>query len=275
MKLSIVMSVALLVSMRPAVGAEEDIAREVQRVFEEKCAVCHGPDVPKPKGRFGYVLDLKRLRADPEKVIPSEPDQSELWNLVQRNEMPPKKSPHGALSLEQKEIIRKWIEAGAPVIADQPEQPPVVPADPPWFDRTIAWLGKFHLLVLHFPIALIVAAALAEVWSIWRRRTFPYEPARFCLWLAGLMAVPTAALGWLFAAAGNGATSPRLLMAHRWFGTSTAVLLVITAICAERDVRRGVRSRYVWLLLGCGVLMTAITAHLGGLLANGADFFDY
>jgi mono/diheme cytochrome c family protein len=89
-------------------------AAEVRGVFTAKCAGCHGPDLPKPKGRFGYVLDLRRLATDPEKVIPGRPAESELWALVEHDEMPPPDSPHGPLSPAQKEVIRTWIAAGAP-----------------------------------------------------------------------------------------------------------------------------------------------------------------
>jgi hypothetical protein len=65
-------------------------------------------------GRFGYVLDLKRLAADREKVIPGRPAESELWALVEHDEMPPSDSPHGPLTPSQKETIRDWIAAGSP-----------------------------------------------------------------------------------------------------------------------------------------------------------------
>src|ERR1700678_3903139 len=67
----------------------QDLGAEVRGVFAAKCAGCHGPDLAKPKGRFGYVLDLRRMAGNPEMVIPLRPDESELWVLVQRNEMPP------------------------------------------------------------------------------------------------------------------------------------------------------------------------------------------
>ena len=95
-------------------AAPRDIGREVLMVFSAKCAVCHGPDLPKPKGRFGYVLNLQRLAGDTEKVIPPNPQESELWGLVERSEMPPAESPRGPLTNEQKEVIRTWIAAGAP-----------------------------------------------------------------------------------------------------------------------------------------------------------------
>lgn len=283
-------SVALLVGLQPEVvraqpaHSTQDIGYEVRRVFAAKCAGCHGPDLPKPKGRFGYVLDLGRMRENPEIVIPSRPDESELWVLVQRHEMPPPDSPHGSLTHAQKEIIREWIAAGAPDASPgASDSPPAVrseqtaPAslEATSADRLLRWLGKFHLLLLHFPIALVLAAGLGEVWSVWQRNPIPSESVRFCLWLGALAAVPTAVLGWLFAAAGNGVGSPQLLTAHRWLGTTAAAWLVITAVCAERDARRKVRSRRVRLLLTAGVLIAALTAHLGGLLARGQDFFTY
>jgi uncharacterized membrane protein len=198
--------------------------------------------------------------------------------------MPPSDSPSGALTLKEKEVIRNWIAAGAPDVSPvaqdpspsvRPEPTGPAPMEMTSAERLLRWLGKFHLLLLHFPIALVLAAGVGEVWSVWRRNLIPSEVVRFCLWLGALAAIPTVGLGWLFAAAGNGVGSPQLLMAHRWLGTTAGVWLILTAACAERDARLGVRSRSVWLLLTCGVLITTLAAHLGGLLDRGGDFFTY
>ncbi len=124
-------------------------------------------------------------------------------------------------------------------------------------------------------MAARVVAGIGETWTIWQRGALPSELVRFCLCLAAIAAGPTAGLGWLFGAAGNGAGSPQLLMFHRWLGTAAAVWLTITALYCERDARLGQRSRCVRLLLIGGILITALTAHLGGLLAHGEDFFTY
>jgi mono/diheme cytochrome c family protein/uncharacterized membrane protein len=261
-----------------------DIGGEVRRVFASKCANCHGLDLAKPKGRFGYVLDLQRVAGNPELVIPQRPTESELWILIERNEMPPANSPRGALRPEQKEIVRTWILAGAPdaspdSVASSPsvqsELDVLEPVEIGRVDRIIRWLGKFHLVLLHFPIALILAAGLGETWSWWQRNPVPSGSVRFCLWLGALAAIPTAGLGWLFAMAGNGVDSPLLLTAHRWLGTTAAVWLLITLFVAERDARRGRRSRSGVFLLAFGVLLIALAAHLGGLLGRGEDFFAY
>jgi uncharacterized membrane protein/mono/diheme cytochrome c family protein len=266
-----------------AVRSPRDIGGEVRNVFAAKCAACHGPDVAKPKGRFGYILDLRRIAANPELVIPLRPSESELWELVQHDEMPPADSAHGALTPLEKEIIRSWIAAGAPDASPAASEPsgsasestPTPPLELTSADRAIRLLGKFHLLLLHFPIALVFAAGLGEAWSTWQGSPRPSGAVRFCLYLGALVAIPTACLGWLFAAAGNGVGSPGILTAHRWLGTAAAVWLVITAACIKEDDRSGVRTRRSQFLLAFAVLLTAIAAHLGGLLSRGQDFFRY
>src|SRR5579862_2856562 len=89
----------------PASDHDLDLASETLAVFSAKCAGCHGPNLAKPKGRFGYVLELARVAGNPEMVVPSSPEESELWELVRRGEMPPEESPTGPLSNAEKEII--------------------------------------------------------------------------------------------------------------------------------------------------------------------------
>jgi mono/diheme cytochrome c family protein len=99
----------------PAIAQEQSgLAAKTLAVFSAKCAGCHGPNVPKPKGRFGYVLDLARVAANREMIVPFSPDESELWQLVRRGEMPPSDAPSTGLAADQKDVIRSWIAAGAP-----------------------------------------------------------------------------------------------------------------------------------------------------------------
>jgi mono/diheme cytochrome c family protein len=99
----------------PIIAEEQsDLAAKTLAVFSAQCAGCHGPALPKPKGRFGYVLDLARVAANREMVVPFSPDESELWQLVRSGEMPPSDAPSRGLTADQKEVIRSWIAAGAP-----------------------------------------------------------------------------------------------------------------------------------------------------------------
>jgi uncharacterized membrane protein/mono/diheme cytochrome c family protein len=266
-------------------GADgRDLAAEVRSVFSAKCAGCHGPSLAKPKGRFGYVLDLARVAGNREMVVPSAPDESELWELVRRNEMPPDDSPSGPLTQEQKEVIRAWIKAGAPpavagatratsdpelqqgTAAASPQSPAV---------RALRWLGRFHILVVHFPIALLLAAAAGEVWFARGGNRTPAPAVRFCVLLGTAGAVAAAALGWLHAWAGNGAGAPAVLGLHRWLGTATAVWAVGTVLLSEWDEWRGTRSPWFRLSLLVGALLVGAAAHFGGVLVHGDDFLTF
>jgi hypothetical protein len=271
----------------PAPGAERDLAAAVRSVFSARCALCHGPHLARPKGRFGYVLDLPRLAANPAMVVPFSPNQSALWALVRNKEMPPSGSPSGPLTAKEKETIRAWIAAGAPAGGSpsaRATSPPTTrpehgdagpPPAPRAVGRALRWLGKFHLLLLHFPIALLAAAAAGEVWCGWRGARAPSPAVRFCLCLGAAAAVFAAALGWLHALDGHGAGSPRLLALHRWLGTAGGLWAVAAAVLSERDARRGVRSWGVRVIVLGGALLVAQTGHFGGLLAHGEGFFDW
>src|SRR5687767_14716396 len=83
----------LLLAMRAPAGEptrEERlrVAQTVHDIFEAKCLDCHGPELPRPKGKFGYVLDLQRMADNPEYVTRGEPDKSELYKMVANDEMP-------------------------------------------------------------------------------------------------------------------------------------------------------------------------------------------
>ncbi len=106
--------VGFLVGGAQSTPQAKNPAEEARAIFKAKCASCHGPDLERPKGRFGYVLDLGKIAANPEMVIPGRPAESELWALVEHDEMPPPDSPHGPLTPVQKETLRNWIAVGAP-----------------------------------------------------------------------------------------------------------------------------------------------------------------
>ncbi len=256
-----------------------DLASEVRRVFAARCAGCHGSDLARPRGRFGYVLDLARVAANREMVVPGQPAESELWVMVERGEMPPEDAPTGSLTAPQKEVIRAWIAAGAPAGSEPAPAPRPEPAAPvvtaPASGHLLHWVGRFHVVFVHFPIALLIAAAVGECWSMVRNTRVPWAPVDFCIVLGAFCAVITVALGWLHASGGHGISLPHLLALHRWLGTSMALGAVLTAASSAWDIRRGVRSWYTRGLVLSGALLIGLVAHFGGLLVHGEDFFDW
>ncbi|HQU44592.1 MAG TPA: hypothetical protein PK867_17365, partial [Pirellulales bacterium] len=261
-------------------SGQRDLAREVQAVFQAKCAECHGSQVREPKGDFGYVLDLKRLATVPEKIVPYKPEESQLWRLVDEDEMPPEEAKAGPLTKEQKRIIHDWIAAGAPITPTRHQDPSATSkatesvTAPITEKHLLDWLGKLHVVVIHFPIALLLAAAAGEAWFAWRAPQ-PASCVRFCVLSGAISAVVAAALGWLHAASGYGSGSPLILTWHRWLGTATAGAAVVLAVVSEIDTHRGVRSWRFRFLLLLVALLVGVAGHFGGLLVYGVDYFDW
>ena len=95
-----------------------EIAKQVKSVFKNKCAKCHGPEGvrtwKKPNADFDYVLDLKKLGANPEMIVRGDPNESKLFMAVDDDIMPNEEEGEDPLPAKEKEIIRRWILIGAP-----------------------------------------------------------------------------------------------------------------------------------------------------------------
>lgn len=132
----------------------------------------------------------------------------------------------------------------------------------------IYFLGRFHVLALHLPIALIVVGVLLD-WVARRDRHRQLSAAAPFLWgAAALSAVLTVALGYMHFAEG-GFTGPTA-SAHRFFGTTVAVLCVtIWWLSARRPMLYRTINVVTGLVL---LLLVTMTGHLGGNLTHGESF---
>ena len=250
-------------------------ARLAAAVFAAKCVDCHGPDLARLDGHFGYVLDLHRLQNTPRLVVPFDAPGSKLWRMVNNGVMPPADATAGRLTLEQKHTIRQWIEVGAPDTAAA--QSPVAASIASPILRMnhrsspralLRWLGQWHVVVVHFPIALLLTAAAVELWGAWRQFPRPQQATRVCVAVGVAGAVSAATLGWM-QAAGAGFASTALFEAHRWIGTATGVCAVGIAVAGELAMRRPRWSKLFRGLLLIGALLVGIAGHLGGIIVHG------
>jgi uncharacterized membrane protein len=130
------------------------------------------------------------------------------------------------------------------------------------------FLGRFHVLVLHLPIGILIAAVVLD-WMARRPRYAALSQAAPLLWgLAAISAVVTAALGYLHFSEG-GFTGPSA-EAHRLWGTITAVAAVGGWWLAARSPGRAAAARVV---VGIAMLvLVSITGHYGGNLTHGTTF---
>ncbi len=133
--------------------------------------------------------------------------------------------------------------------------------------------GKTHLQILHFPIALTLAAALADVcWAIWRQHFFRHA-GFYCLLFAAVMVIPTVLAGDNLM--DQGSQSPGAIgEVHQNLGfTTLGVLLAATLV---RSVGRNkLRGWMLWayvLLMAASAVLIVLTAHWGGMFAFGKDY---
>jgi hypothetical protein len=266
----------------------KDLPFRVRSILVAKCSECHGRSLQRPRAAL-YLDDLGPLAARRDLVVPYDVEGSYLWHLIRNDDMPAKGAKAGPLSQEEKAIIRAWITAGAPVppaLARQasqpqaaaPQAPPgtVTAAAPALLTRLFGWLGRFHILVIHFPIALLAAAALGEAIAALRSNQSPEPMVRFCVLLGATGALPAVALGWLHADVGGfGAATSGVVGLHRWLGTAGGLWAVSIVWVSERESRRGQRTLLFRILLWSGTLLVAAAAHFGGLLVHGEQFFEW
>ncbi len=138
-------------------------------------------------------------------------------------------------------------------------------------------LGKFHPLIVHFPIALLLLACIIELWRFLRKNYSLSDHSILLLAFGSLTGILAAIFGWFHAESqGFFGKTQDLLFYHRWLGVSVAVISVFCFLYAffiktKIDALRVTRFRYVLFILA---ILIAFTSHYGALLVHGTDYFS-
>ncbi len=115
--------------------------RDVRPILSDKCFACHGPDA----GHREADLRLDIAEGAAEVLDPAAPLGSVFWERVtheDRDERMPPESSGKELAAEEREILRRWLEAGAPYEQHWSFRPlgevtPPEIEDPAWSDNPI------------------------------------------------------------------------------------------------------------------------------------------
>ena len=136
-------------------------------------------------------------------------------------------------------------------------------------------LALLHPLVIHFPIALLLAAAFLE---LVRHLKPAWNPAQAIAWnlhigTAGvLMSVAT---GW--SRAGTMGFAPELkpvLWIHRWAGVATLAVTLLLLFFWWAEKHNSHMATPFRFTMFATVILIGVTAHHGGLLVYGTDYYS-
>jgi hypothetical protein len=88
--------------------------RDIRPIFAENCFACHGLD--KSARKAALRLDVRESAIKAGAIVPGKPNESELIRRIfadsSRELMPPPKT-HKKLTAPQKDVLKRWIAAGA------------------------------------------------------------------------------------------------------------------------------------------------------------------
>jgi len=133
--------------------------------------------------------------------------------------------------------------------------------------RLVKFIGKFHVLLIHFPIAFLAGACVSQWWFVVKGKG--EQAATVMLWFGSLGAVVAASLGWAYAYdSAYFGESADILFWHRWLGTITAVLSSLLLLFKGKLNK----TKLAIALTLCAILV-GIAGHFGGTLVYGSDFF--
>jgi hypothetical protein len=109
------LSPAVTADLAAQPAGKVEFNRDIRPLLADNCYTCHGP--AKTARKAGLRLDTKDGLFADEAVVPGKLGESKLWDRVSSKDpehvMPPPKTGR-KLSAQQIELLRLWIEQGAP-----------------------------------------------------------------------------------------------------------------------------------------------------------------
>jgi uncharacterized membrane protein len=139
----------------------------------------------------------------------------------------------------------------------------------------LQFIGRFHIVIVHFPIAILLLASLLEILSF-KNFNSKFRPAiNISVIIGGISAIFSALFGYILAQ--NEEITGQTLDLHQWGGIATAVLSSITLFLLWLILKKGQSTKislYRWSLFAAS-LGVVFTGHFGGSLTHGDDYFSF
>jgi uncharacterized membrane protein len=140
------------------------------------------------------------------------------------------------------------------------------------FDLNNTLLAKHaqHVVLIHFPIALLITGAAFDLIGQWTKRRGLAEAAYFNFLAAAISTIPTLATGflaWRFALEGQKVKG--LLLEHMVLAWTSSILIwLIWAVHFRARKHPQMPPAYRFWIELAAVAIIALTGHLGGFLSG-------
>ncbi len=134
------------------------------------------------------------------------------------------------------------------------------------------FFGRFHPLVVHIPIGIILFAALLNVIETYKKSPLLSAAINIAL-IASFVSAALAVISGLLISSGGGYNNDTLFW-HKWIGISVAVLIFIVWLIRRNkkaDVHFLKMSLSSWLLYA-SIILISIGGHLGGNMTHGEGY---
>ena len=140
------------------------------------------------------------------------------------------------------------------------------------FDPRTVLLARHaqHIVLIHFPIALLISAVAFDVIGLRTRRNGLLEAAYYNLLVAAFFTIPvlvTGVLAWQFQLEGQKVKG--ILLDHLLLGSlSSGLIWLVWWVHFRARRQKTPLPNYRIALECCAVAVIALTAHLGGFLSG-------
>lgn len=137
-------------------------------------------------------------------------------------------------------------------------------------ENIVAFLGRFHPLVVHLPIGILLLAGLMQIISLkGKNYVRALNPAiSFTLFWGGISSLGAIIIGWLLSL--QGGYDENTLFWHKWLGILLTVLSFFAWLLKTNKIR--FQKSVFFIILGIVIVLVGVTGHLGGNLTHGDTY---
>ncbi|MEO9513722.1 MAG: DUF1592 domain-containing protein [Flavobacteriaceae bacterium] len=135
----------------------------------------------------------------------------------------------------------------------------------------LEFFGKFHPLLVHLPIGILLGLFLLELVCFFRPSLELGHASTLLLWSAVITAIPSVLAGTLLAASGD--YGSQTFEMHKWYGLATALCSIwLLVIRNYKTISLFGRFSLYRAALLVNVVLLSIAGHYGGSLTHGSNY---